>query len=241
MADEAAPDYEKLVDYFRALAYPTRLELLHLLRFPHALPDIRLTPRQTRPGQNPDRPVARQTVQEHLEHLLAIGVVTAREPDGPKGRKEFVVNGAKVYQMMEELRRVGTIVVGAPVGGDATVARDAGGGAVKAPQEQGPRLVLVHGLYEGKAFPLRRAGAGPARWVLGRKAEAAVSLDYDPYVSGENAAVEQGPGGFALVDLPGSRNGTLLNWRTLAPGERAPLRSGDVIGVGRSLLVFRAD
>lgn len=42
-----------------------------------------------------------------------------------------------------------------------------------------------------------------------------------------------------LLDLPGNRNGTLLNWKPLARGGVAELKAGDVVGVGRSLLVFR--
>lgn len=236
---EPAPDYEKLVEYFRALAYPTRLELLHILRFPHALPDIRLAPRQSREGQNPERVVARQTVQEHLDKLMEIGIVAARDADGAgRGRREFVVNGPRIYQMMEELRRVGTVVVGPPLARDATVDSPVTGSGAMDP---GPKLVLVHGLLEGKAFPLRRADLhGDGRgWVIGRKAGLQVSVDYDPYVSLENSEVVEHAGAYALLDLRGSRNGTLLNWRPLATDERAPLAAGDVIGVGRSLFVFR--
>jgi pSer/pThr/pTyr-binding forkhead associated (FHA) protein len=36
-----------------------------------------------------------------------------------------------------------------------------------------------------------------------------------------------------------SRNGTLLNFERLAPGETRDLRTGDVLTIGRSRLVFR--
>lgn len=42
-----------------------------------------------------------------------------------------------------------------------------------------------------------------------------------------------------LRDLPGSHNGTRVNWRRLAAGEDVLLRPGDAAGVGRSVLIFR--
>lgn len=230
------PDYDKLEEYFRALAYSARLELLHLLRFPQAVQDIRLTPRQVRAGQNPDRPASRQAIQEHLDRLIDVGVVVVQEaPDG-KGRKEFVVNGQKLYQIMEEFRQVGTILARPGAGREATVGLAPAQVAELAP---GPKLVLVHGLLEGKAFPLRRADLRDGRgWVLGRKPGLHISLDYDPFISLENSEVVPGADGYRLVDLRSSRNGTWLNWRRLEPGEEAPLKPGSVVGVGRSLLVF---
>ncbi|HEV8361167.1 MAG TPA: FHA domain-containing protein [Candidatus Thermoplasmatota archaeon] len=237
MGSAEALDFEKLEDYFLALANSNRLELLHKLRFPHALQEIRLAPRQVRPGQNPDRPSARQTVQTHLDKLIEIGVVIEHEGPGGQSRKQYVVNGQRLYQVMEEFRKVGTIVQGALAGRDATVELgDVRPGAMEA----GPKLVLVHGLIEGKPFMLRRSELrGNRGWIIGRKAGLHVSLDYDPYVSLENSEVLPDGDAFVLVDLRSSRNGTMLNWRTLEPDERATLQPGDVIGVGRSLLVFR--
>lgn len=42
-----------------------------------------------------------------------------------------------------------------------------------------------------------------------------------------------------LEDLPGSRNGTTLNFLPLPRGGRSELHHGDLIGVGRSLRLFR--
>lgn len=66
----------------------------------------------------------------------------------------------------------------------------------------------------------------------------AVCLDYDPYVSLENAAVARAGDGFDVSDLPQSKNGTAVNWEVLPKGGRRELRPGDLIGVGRSLLLF---
>jgi DNA-binding transcriptional ArsR family regulator len=232
-------DYDKLEEYLQALAYTSRLELLHLLRQPRVLQDIRLAPRQLRPGDNPDRNVARQTIRAHLEKLEEIGVVVSREASGEGQRgKEYLVNTQRMYQVLEELRKVATITTGTPAPRLDTVDL----GAAKPPtMEDGPKLLLVHGLVEGKVFPLRRSDLKDGRgWVLGRKPGLHVSLDYDPYVSVENAEVLPTPGGLALMDLRSSKNGTFLNWRRLDKDERATLTPGDVIGVGRSTLVYRA-
>lgn len=231
-------DYDKLEEYLSALAYSSRLELLGILRSPRGLQDIRLAPRQLRPGDNPDRSVARQTIQAHLEKLMDIGVVVAREAEDRRG-KEYVVNPQRLYQIMEELRKVGTATADAPVQKDGTVDLSLRG---PAQGPSGPRLLLVHGLHEGKAFHLRRDDLQEGRgWVIGRKPGLQVSLDYDPYVSSENAEIVPSGKDFLLLDLRSSKNGTHLNWRRLDKDERVALAPGDVVGVGRSLLVFRRD
>jgi len=231
-------DYDQLGDLFRALGYGARLELLHKLLLPKALVEIDLAARRTGPGQTQGRRISRQATQEHLEKLMEIGVVVAQEPDSPSGKRQFVVHGPRLYQIMEEFRRVGTLMPGGAVGRDATVGL---AGVAPSRMEPGPKLVLVHGLLEGKPFPLRRTDLKAERgWVVGRKPGLHVSLDYDPFVSLENSEVVPEGHRYVLTDLPSSRNGTWLNWRRLDKAERATLEPGDVIGVGRSLLVFRA-
>ena len=95
----------------------------------------------------------------------------------------------------------------------------------------------MHGVYEGKAFALDRASAQDGRWVIGRKRGLAVALDYDPFVSTENAATTHQGGRYAVTDL-GSKNGTSVNWTPLPSGGSRVLKPGEVIGVGRSLLSF---
>lgn len=231
-------DFDKLEEYLSALAYGSRLELLNILRVPRGIQDIRVAPRRLRAGENPERAVARQTIQGHLDKLMDIGVVLCRDAPDKRG-KEYLVNPQKLYQILEELRKVGTVAADAPVTTDETVDLAA---SRAAPQPRGPRFLLVHGLHEGKAFPLRREDLAEGRgWLIGRREGLHVSLDYDPYVSSENAEVVQAGDEYALVDLRSSKNGTQLNWRRLGRDERAVLSSGDVVGVGRSLLVFRRD
>lgn len=237
--DEQAIDYQSLEDHLRALAHASRLELLHLLRLPHALNEMRLAPGRSRAGTSPSRPVARQSIQAHLDKLVDIGVVLAREPE-QKGRrgKEYVVNAQRMYELTEEFRRVSAIALGGPVSREATIEGRPAGRAAK---EQGPRLVLVHGLMEGKSFPLRRTDLGEGRgWVIGRKPGLPVSLEYDPFVSLVNSEVALDGDRYLLNDVGSSRNGTWLNWERVRDAPAA-LGQGDVVGVGRSLLVFRRD
>ena len=240
MADGEPVDYERLEETLRALAYSSRLELLNMLRAPRPVQDLRLAPRQVRPGDNPDRAISRQAIQAHLDKLVEIGLVAARdrEQEGARG-KEYVVNTQRVYQFLEELRKIATIAPTTPLPREDTIEVR----AARADQvEEGPHLLLVHGLAEGKVFPLRRTDLRDGRgWVIGRKAGLHVSLDYDPFVSVENAEVVVGPQGYTLLDLRSSKNGTWVNFRRLDKEERVRLRPGDVIGVGRSFLVFRTE
>lgn len=236
--DAGRPDFDKLEEYFRALSYATRLELLHELRLPRALSEIRMTARQVRPGQSAERPMSRQALEEHLARLVEVGVVAvARDALDGRGRREFVVNAPRIYQIMEEFRRIGTILPTMTAEGDPT---EELGQLRPPPSVEGPHLVVVHGLREGQTFPLHPGTLAEGRgWVVGRKPGLPVALEYDPYVSLENSEIRRDGARHSVHALESSRNGTWLNWRRVAPGEPAALRSGDVLGFGRSLLVFR--
>lgn len=235
---QAPVDYETLAEFLSALAYPMRLELLDLLRFPHTLAEIRLSPHRVEPGGNPDRPAAKQTILGHLDKLIDAGLVRTEEVE-QQGRQvpSYTVNPQKLYALTEEMRRLSVRYAGTGVGGDET-----GTLAPAAARErvEGPRLVLVHGVYEGKSFPLNPKTATDGRWVIGRRSALAVSLDYDPFVSLENTAVVESGGRHRVVDLEASKNGTSVNWAYLPRGGTRDLQTGDIIGVGRSTLLFLA-
>ncbi len=233
-------DYGRLAEFLSALAYPARLELLRILRFPHLAGDIKLTPLRLEPGANPERPASKQTIQAHIDKLVDADLVRVEET-GPGARKAHVysVNSQKVYAVTEELRRVSTIYAGRGAVGDVTgtlIHR-----AHKDETPGGPRLVLVHGLYEGKSFPLDERIAAEGAWVIGRRRGLAVSLDYDPYVSLENSVVRRNGNQLTIEDLPASKNGITVNWEPLAKGKGRVLKPADVLGVGRSILVFSMD
>lgn len=233
----APVDYDTLADVLTGIAYPMRLELLEMLRFPKFLSEIHLQPRRSWGGETPERPAARQTVQAHLDKLEDAGLVRVEAvPDGARTINRYSVDHTRLYALVEDLRRVSALQPGNALADDATGTL-AGGRAP--PTVTGPRLVLVHGLYEGKTFPLTPATATEGRWTIGRRRGIAASLDYDPFVSLDNAIVtREGEDAFRVADVDGSKNGTLVNWALLRRGEARLLRPGDVVGVGRSLLTF---
>ncbi|HWH08930.1 MAG TPA: helix-turn-helix domain-containing protein, partial [Candidatus Thermoplasmatota archaeon] len=72
------PSAEKdaaLATTLAALANPVRLAILRQLRTPRALGDIRVLSDEPRGPGEPDRPLSRQAVRQHLDRLLDIGVV----------------------------------------------------------------------------------------------------------------------------------------------------------------------
>ena len=90
-----------------------------------------------------------------------------------------------------------------------------------------PRLIVIRGVDEGKQFEL----VGGV--TVGRHSTNAVPL-HDTQVSRRHMEVRVGVHGYELHDL-GSGNGTLLNGQ---PVQVAPLRSGDTITLGQTVLMF---
>ncbi|MCA1810932.1 MAG: FHA domain-containing protein, partial [Halobacteriales archaeon] len=220
----------------KALASPVRLELLQLLQSPRMLGEIRLRPGRSDRAGMPGRSLSRVTVRQHLDSLLKIGAVQV-VPLLRDGRllNHFVVDHRQLFALTEELRQLARIRPEGDLLPDGT--RPGPGHAAAA--VQGPRLALVNGAREGQWFPLESGGGQDASWLIGRRPGADILLDYDPYVSVENTQVLRRGDAFSIVDLPASRNGTLLNWETVPKGRPQPLANGDVVGVGRSTLVFR--
>lgn len=232
-------DYIDLAETLQALSYPARLELLDMLRFPHTAAEVRLAPTRVVPGENPDRAVSKQAVQAHLDKLVDTGLVRVSSIDvGGRSVNQYVANSQRLYAITEELRSVCVRYAGRGPIGDATGTL---GGPAQATAASGPRLVLVHGVYEAKTFALSDENAQDGRWVIGRRRGATVSLDYDPFVSSEHAFITREASGFVLHDAPESKNGTLVNWETMPKGSTRRLKAADIIGVGRSLLSFAAD
>lgn len=233
-----APDFPRLAEYLKALGNQNRLELLHALRKPRGVRDIELRPEAVKEGENPDRAISHQAVRDHLAKLRAIGVVSVERVEREGGvADEYVLNHRKLFAIVEELRGLGELRASvAPAREETLGAAPPGADA----EHAGPRFVLVRGQGEGREFPLRKDNLAAGRgWVVGRKPGLAVSLDYDPFVSTENAEVLLGPQGYRVLDVRASRNGTHLNFRPLPRGGEAPLRHGDVVSVGRTHLVFR--
>lgn len=229
MEADAVDDLERAL---KALANRSRIRLLLALQDPQRMTEIDLRPSRGGPWGSRDRAISRQAVRRHLRELQALGVV--QELAGGESEVRYVVNHARVYEVTERLRELATVkprvaLEGKTLGRDATGARE---------RPRGPHLVLVRGVREGQTFPL--ADQPVDGWLIGRAAPAHVVLDYDPYVSSAHARILLQKGGHFLADLPGNRNGTFLNWEPMIRGGVAPLQSGDLLGVGMSLLLYRA-
>lgn len=232
-------DLDALVTYLDVLADANRLKLLGILREPKALGEIELTPNPSQAGDNPDRTISRQAVRNHIDRLVDAGLVRVRraERDDPRVRNEYVLDTSRLFAVVEELDRLTQIEARADAGPRETLKLGSGGGAE---WPDGPKLVLVHGVREGRAFPLDPSARDPPRgWIVGRDPEAQVCLDYDPFVSEQNAEVVVEDGTWRIMDLRASTNRTRVNWEPLPVGGERGLEPGDVIGVGRSRLVFR--
>ena len=220
-----------------ALASPVRLALLHEIRSPKTLQEIHLPAERGYAGAGTERPLSRQAVRHHLDQLIDVGVVLALEGQRAGGPVvEYVVNHQALFAISEDFRALAHL---RPVAEPASpTARSS------APQEpldvDVPCLVLVKGLDEGTTFLLAGAPSVRRSWVVGRKRSADIVLDFDPFVSSENAIVTWDGSAHAIEDVPGSANGTTWNFRPLARGERRVLRTGDLVGVGHSILMFRA-
>ena len=219
-----------LAEALSALGSPTRLALMRAVRAPRALREIEVG--TTEEGKT--RPLARQTVREHLDRLIEVGVVTTRPAAREYGETvEFLVNHQALFGISEEMRTLARLRPVVEPRAE-TIQR-----AAEAPQPpERPCLVLVKGLDEGTTFELRPGER--KEWIVGRRRGIAVSLDFDPSISAENARITWVDGAHHIEDHPESRNGTTVNFRLVPKGESARLQHGDLVGVGRTLLLYWA-
>lgn len=221
-----------LAEALGSLAHPARLAILRQLRTPRVLSEIHVESRG--PG-GAKRAISRQAVREHLDKLLAIGAAIGRDAErGGRSTQEYVVNHQKLWMLGEEFRGLARLRPALELEGETVVASTPAASYAL----QGPCLVLVKGLEEGRVFSLSGTPSDGPSWIIGRRREAAISLDFDPFVSHENTRVLRDGNTFFVEDLPASRNGTRLNFRPLPRGGRQPLASGNLIGAGRSILLF---
>lgn len=232
--------FDELARMLEVLANPNRLRLLHQLREPKATSEITLQPEAPRKGENPERPISRQGVQLHLERLASIELVaTSKEHRGKALVEVHTINYPRLFALFEEFRALGLIK---PLRESAAQATIPGSGLSGPPKASAPHLMIVRGLQEGTVFSLADENrTAPGSWLLGRKRNLPVCLDYDPYVSAENSELRRrSDGAFTVRSLSSSRNGTTVNLRLLGVDEECPLRHGDLVGAGRTLLIFRA-
>ncbi len=233
-------DEARLGTFFRAMSVPTRVQLLAQLQVPKTAAELEMLPFRKHRDLREDRALSTPAVERHLEALREAGLVRSRlaQREGREVR-EYLVNPGELADLADEVRRLTLLrpAPGAAAGWSrthATAQESSGrGGQVELPP--GPAFVLAGGPLEGVAFPL--TGSGP--WTVGRSDQCALRIPLDPYVSGENTIVTQDEGAYWVRDLAASSNGTMHNWRLLDRGEVVRLRSGDTVGIGRTLMLFR--
>lgn len=224
----------QLARQLEAIANPTRLALLRQLRHARLLGEIRIKAEQPREGLPDERPMARQGVKQHLDRLIDAGFAKGRPGwRGEAAVEEYVVQHQRLFALAEDLRQLGDLRPLDPLASAETA--DIGEPAT-APLPRESCLVVVHGLTEGRAF---RFDGGASEWFVGRQRGLTATLDYDPYVSSTHARLFRVGDRIHVENVAGSRNGTYLNWQRIKDGTSEPLRHGDIIGVGKSLLLFR--
>lgn len=247
----------ELEQFMKGLANANRLELLQLLRTPRCLDALHLTPSAVDGRGTSRRPIAKQAVRRHVRTLTDLGILAEMGEEGSPSPR-FCVDVARLFLFLEQLRgHVASLDVGQgePVHGGSPLRAPAESflpqnGSTRTlrlpeaeePRIEGRRFEIVRGLREGVEFALDDEDPMPGEtvaWQLGRCPQSDVRLDYDPYVSPTHARIVLRGGDCVLEDLPGNVNGTWHNWSRLEEGGRVRLRDGDVVGAGRSLLVYR--
>lgn len=229
--EEKTVDYEAIAQALEVLSNPNRLRALRQLLTPRKIGEIELEAQRSGGAGAKGATVSREGVRQHLARLHELGVVQRRDAEG--GGHEYIVDQGRLFALTEDIRQLGRLRPRERWSRETMH----GGLQGRASEPGGPRLVVVHGVEEGQAFGL---GSGQDPWIIGRAPGCEVTVDHDPFVSRENTRIELGGDGFEVSDLPSSRNGTTLNWRPLEAEEPAELEHGDVLGVGRTLLLFRA-
>jgi DNA-binding transcriptional ArsR family regulator len=223
-----------LAEALEVLASPVRLRILKQLRRPKTLHEIEVPPgvQESSPGRN----IARQTVTKHLKRLVEIRAVSVRRVRRDQGETaEYTINHQRLFALSEEFRALARLRPGAePTDPTQEALRQSPDFVIK-----GPCLVLVKGLDEGRTFSLDSSTRTAREWLIGRRRGLAVSLDFDPFVSSEHARLHLSASAYSVEGLPESRNGTQLNFELLQPGKPHQLATGDLIGVGKSILMFR--
>lgn len=221
-----APDLDRIAGWLRPLASPVRLRLLRFLTRPHYQEEIAAA-----------LGLSRQATRKHLDKLVRIGVLERRS--GVRGAgpvTEYVINPQALFLIHDEFEKLGSF---RPDGRDDALARtlpgSGSGRPAAAKAAPGPCLFVVRGFGTGTRLDL-----GPEEgrvWLVGRDPRCEIALTHDPYASNRQAELVQDGGRFVLTDLR-STNGTEHNWAPLARGARVTLRHGDIIGIGRTLLLF---
>ncbi len=106
--------------------------------------------------------------------------------------------------------------------------------------EAHPTLVQLEGDDAGRVIALVLGRRARGEWTLGRAAGCDVVVRDDPHVSRDHARFLRAGAQVAVVDLPGSLNGTIVNGSTIEKGLPRALADGDRLRFGETMFLFRA-
>jgi DNA-binding transcriptional ArsR family regulator len=217
-------DLERLAGWLGPLASPVRLRLLRFLTQPHYLEEVASHLKLTR-----------QAARKHLDQLVAIGVLEKRSGTRETGPvTEYIINPQALFLIYDEFEKLGTLRRDEPREVlHRTMAEP--GRRVAAQPAEGSCFWIVRGLNTGHRAMLQRRT--DRRWVIGRDEECDLAVAHDPYASNRHAEVRWDGQRYLLADLR-STNGTHHNWTLLPRGGEVALRHGDLVGVGKTLLLF---
>lgn len=221
----AADDFnlERLATWLGPLASPVRLRLLRYLSRPHYLEEV-----ASHLG------ISRQGARKHLDKLVEIGVLERRSGVRDTGPvTEYLLNPQALFLIYDEFEKLGSLR--RDDSRDAVARTLPGPGRAAGADAHGPSLTVVRGLNTGSRHPLEKHAG--REHLIGRDERCTVVVSHDAYASQRHADVRWENGRFVLSDL-GSTNGTLHNWRPVPSGGQVPLKHGDLIGVGKTLLLF---
>lgn len=222
-------ELEELSEILFALANARRLRILHQIDEP-----------QTRTELAERMDVSRQAVSKHVDTLVEHGFV--RELPGWRESgpvDEFQVDPKQLYAVGKTIADLGHLEPsGGPEGIEpepTQIMADGEAGPPMKPETTGPAHLLV---MDGPEAGERVAIGDEDRFTIGRDEDRGLCLDHDPYISGRQCEIQDVGDGHAVVDVYSS-NGTFVNFAQLPEGGRTQLEPGDVIGIGRTSLVYQ--
>lgn len=231
-SDQLEEELDELSLDLSALSNNQRLRLLHLLTRPRYKEEV---------GEALG--MSRQSASKHIDKLAERGFVRELQgwrESGPV--MEFQVVPQRLFALGMRIADMGKLE---PQGGpdrkvaERTVVMDDETERFDAPPRMEPdttaQLLVINGPTAGTRFGL---DPETPRWTVGRDDDRNLALKHDPFVSGRHAEVQLDPLGHAVVDVY-SANGTFINFVRLPHGGRAPLQPGDVVGIGRTFLVYQ--
>jgi FHA domain len=162
----------------------------------------------------------------------AIGVVVDAAAAGVRAAGKPLAPGARRLLRAGERVELHGASIALPAAAPPDGTRAAAGAVLReaaAAGAPGPRLVVLTGRDAGACYPL------VATQVLGRARSASPRIA-DPRASRRHARIDLAPTGAAIVDL-GAKNGLFVNGVRVDRSAR-PLRHGDELGIGDTLLAF---